>query len=197
MRRSCFILIILYFCVLDNVRGQQQTPFVGQGIPPEGGTTVFVTVALDRLIDVNDQNYRFEAIFFMLLTWKDPRAKLSMLESTAAAANGSASCQLPCTSMFKFQPGRQCCDEMWLPQLEFINVRGFNQDRVVRYGITFGPGNSSAVAWWAQCSGEFFTNLIFKAFPFDSQKLLIHVAYASDTPDRPVDFAQGGVSLST
>jgi hypothetical protein len=39
------------------------------------------------------------------------------------------------------------CDDIWLPHFEFINVRGFSQDRVVRYGIRPGPNDS--VAWWA------------------------------------------------
>jgi hypothetical protein len=39
------------------------------------------------------------------------------------------------------------CDDIWLPHFEFMNVRGFSQDRVVRYGIRPGPNDS--VAWWA------------------------------------------------
>jgi hypothetical protein len=39
-----------------------------------------------------------------------------------------------------------------LPHLEFINVRGFSQDRIVRSGIHFSsdPANPNAVAWSAR-----------------------------------------------
>ena len=150
----CVVLSLLSAC------GQQMTPFLGQGLPPEGGTTVYVTIAFDRLIDVDDESYRFEAIFMMLLTWSDPRAKTAMLDSTAkiALGQGNASCRYPCTSLFTYEPDSLCCDGMWLPHLEFLNVRGFSQDRVVRYGIEFGPNNgSSSVAYWAQCQGEYYT----------------------------------------
>ena len=50
-------------------------------------------------------------------------------------------CSVPCPTLLS------SCDDIWLPHFEFINVRGFSQDRVVRYGIRSGPNDS--VAWWA------------------------------------------------
>jgi hypothetical protein len=50
-------------------------------------------------------------------------------------------CSVPCPTLLS------SCDDIWLPHFEFINVRGFSQDRVVRYGIRSGPNDS--VACWA------------------------------------------------
>jgi hypothetical protein len=164
------------------------------GVPPPGGTTIYVTVGLDRLIDIDDQNYRFEAVLFMLLTWNDPRAKEAMIKATANQILNGANCSMPCTSLYE-DPA--CCDGMWLPHLEFLNARGFSQDRIVRYGIEFGQGdNSSAVGWWSHVAGEYYTNFDFRAFPFDSQNLVVQVAYADRTPEIPVTFVQGSTALT-
>jgi len=166
------------------------------GVPPPGGTTVYVTVGLDRLIDIDDQNYRFEAILFMLLTWNDPRAKPAVLESTESVNLGDSNCTYPCTSIH-YVGSSLCCDSMWLPHLEFLNARGFSQDRIVRYGIEFGESlNSPAVGWWAHIAGEFYTNLDFRAFPFDSQNLIVQIGYAETTPQDPVYFKEGSTALS-
>ncbi|KAG7670060.1 hypothetical protein NADE_006303 [Nannochloris sp. 'desiccata'] len=168
-----------------------------RGVPPPGGTTVYVSVGLDRLIDIDDENYRFEAVLFMLLTWNDPRAKPAVLASTESVILGNSNCTYPCTSIYTYDEKSLCCDGMWLPHLEFLNARGFSQDRVVRYGVEFGEGvNSSAVGWWAHVAGEYYTNLDFRAFPFDSQNLIIQIGYADRTPEIPVDFKQGSTALT-
>ena len=47
------------------------------------------------------------------------------------------------------------CDDVWLPHFEFINVRGFSQDRVVRYGIRLPQDSASdAVGWWVHMLSE-------------------------------------------
>jgi hypothetical protein len=164
------------------------------GYPPPGGTTVYVSVGLDRLINVDDENYRFECVLFMLLTWNDSRAKPAMLAATESQDVNGTNCTMPCTSLYE---QTRCCDGMWLPHLEFLNARGFSQDRIVRYGIEFGAGlNSSAVGFWAHVAGEFYTNLDFRAFPFDTQNLVIQIGYADRTPEIPVIFVQGSTALT-
>lgn len=180
---------------------------MGQGIPPDNGTTVYVTAGLDRLIDVDDQNYRFEAVLFVLLTWSDPRAMSTMLASTAQSAPGSnTTCVLPCTSLFVYEQDSPCCDGVWLPHLELVNVRGESQDRIVRYGIQFAPAlavvegipprDPNGVSFWAHVQAEFYTNLNFMAFPFDQQKLVIQFAFGTRHPERPVSFVQSSTALS-
>ena len=130
------------------------------------------------------------------MTWSDPRAKPAMLAATEAQKNGT-NCTMPCTSMYNEDSLSQCCDGVWLPHLEFMNARGFSQDRIVRYAIQFGEGqNSSAVGWWAQVAGEYYTNLDFRAFPFDTQNLVIQIGYADRTPEIPVTFVQDTTALS-
>lgn len=188
--------LVLFATCLVLSNGQQSTPFYGQGYPPEQGVDVYVTVFLDRLLEVDNINYRFEAVLYMMLSWSDPRARPAMLNSSATAINGT--CKLPCTSLYTFIAGSSsCCDGVWLPHLEFVNARGFSQDRLVRYGIRFPDDNSSdAVAWWAHVQGQFYTGLGFKAFPFDRQELFVEVAYADRTPNQPVGFHPSSTALS-
>lgn len=133
----------------------------------------------------------------MVLTWSDPRAKPAMLEATEKSKLPGGNCSFPCTSLYTYDDYSECCDDIWLPHLEFMNARGFSQDRVVRYGIEFGNDlNPSAVGWWAHIAGEYYTNLDFRAFPFDSQNLVVQVAYADRTPEIPVTFTQGSTALT-
>eukprot|EP00887_Chlorella_sp_A99_P003895 scaffold11.g3895.t1 len=139
--------------LLPNVAAQQLSPLLGQGEPPiaehhnhtdpmSNAThthpfDIYVSVLLDRLIQVDDIQYRFEAVLFMYLSWRDPRAADAIANATAAAA-ASGTCGLPCTTMVRFTPGDLCCDSVYLPSFEasaalrFVNARGFSQDRVVR-----------------------------------------------------------------
>lgn len=44
--------------------GQQLTPFQGQGVPPEAGAEVFVSVVVDRLLGIDDRSYQFEVCWW-------------------------------------------------------------------------------------------------------------------------------------
>lgn len=92
---------------------------------------------------VNDQDYRFEVVLYLMLSWNDPRARPAVVNSTQRAATDGGECALPCTSLYRFEKGAPCCDGVWLPHLEFTNARGFSQDRVVRYGIRVPEPNAT------------------------------------------------------
>lgn len=110
-----------------------------------------------------------QAVLYIYLSWDDARAAPAVAN---ASASGVQTCARPCSTLAVWQPGVPCCDALWLPHLEFTNVQGFNQDRVMRYGIRLDEG-SGAVGWWAHVHGQFYTPMSFAAFPFDRQILLV------------------------
>jgi hypothetical protein len=66
---------------LGPAGAQQTQPLAGAGDtpPPGNGTTrVWVSVYLDRLLDVSESNYEFHAVMYFYLSWVDPRAKLTL-----------------------------------------------------------------------------------------------------------------------
>ncbi|GAB4813008.1 hypothetical protein N2152v2_000054 [Parachlorella kessleri] len=136
----------------------------------------------------------FEAMLYFQLSWRDPRAQTAIENATAAAAsdpgyNNGNGCQFPCTSLFDWTPGTSCCDGVFLPDLEFVNARGFSQDRPDRWRVAVNeePGND-AVIWWSYVLGEFYSPMQFHAFPFDEQKLLVQMQYGHRNASSPVRF---------
>ena len=175
-----------FFYTVFIARGQQITPFLGRGAPPTGGTDVYVSVLLDRLLSVDVVNYDFEASLYIVLTWNDERARIAV----DLATKENRTCQFPCSNLYAYQAQfSTCCDDIWLPHLEFLNCKGFPQDRVVRYAVRLPESNvSTAVAWWAQVHGKFYNPFLFKSFPFDAQRLIIQITYAVRNPDSPITF---------
>ena len=55
------------------------SPFVGQGSPPNGTTKVYLSVYLDRLISLNEQQYTFAISLYFFLSWVDPRCAAMMM----------------------------------------------------------------------------------------------------------------------
>ncbi|KAL4421658.1 hypothetical protein ABPG77_001199 [Micractinium sp. CCAP 211/92] len=172
---------------------QQLTPFLGRGRPPKGGVDVYLSAIMDHMVEIDDANYRFEVVLYILLTWTDPRAADAVAFATNAsttdpAYNNGNGCAYPCTSIYAWEakPNNKndCCDDIFLPHFEVINVRGFSQDRVVRYGIRLGENNS--VAWWSHVHGEMYTPLQFHSFPFDRQYLSFQMQLGNKYPDDPV-----------
>lgn len=180
------VCCVYVLCSVSVALGQQVTPFLGRGIPPEGGAEVYVSVLLDRLLSVDVVNYDFEASLYIVLTWNDGRAR----NAVNIATTENNTCEFPCSNLYAYQAEYStCCDAMWLPHLEFLNCKGLSQDRVVRYAVRFPENNSStAVAWWAQVHGKFYNPFLFKAFPFDSQRLIIQVSYAVRDRNSPIFF---------
>ncbi|KAL4421264.1 hypothetical protein ABPG75_010555 [Micractinium tetrahymenae] len=172
---------------------QQLTPFQGRGRPPKGGVDVYLSAVVDHLVAVDDANYRFEVVLYVLLTWTDPRAAAAVERATNAsttdpAYNNGNGCAYPCTTIYAWQANpnntNQCCDDIFLPHFEVVNVRGFSQDRVVRYSIRLGEDGS--VAWWTHVQGELYTPLQFRSFPFDKQYLSVQLQLGNKYPEDPV-----------
>lgn len=60
MRSAPLAWALLLLGAPRAVRAQQLTPFQGQGVPPAGGAEVFVSVVVDRLLNIDDRQYQFE-----------------------------------------------------------------------------------------------------------------------------------------
>lgn len=145
---------------------------------------MYVSASLDHMININDQEYQFEAVIGIYFSWEDPSASLQV-QSDTEAARLTGTCQRPCSGMYQWYPGDLCCSSMFLPHFEFVNARGFDQNRVVRSGIQVN-NITGAVGWWSHTQGTYYNAMQFKAFPFDTQYLTVQVQYANRSPRSPV-----------
>lgn len=108
------------------------SPFTGQGSPPPNTeTTVFMSVYLNKLIKVEEQDYTFSVLFYTYLSWRDPRAYSAVQAATArmneksSVGDGGAGCDRPCSGQEMRSEITKCCDTLWLPTLIFRCVRFF------------------------------------------------------------------------
>eukprot|EP00850_Spirogloea_muscicola_P010567 SM000062S19953 [mRNA] locus=s62:671636:675758:+ [translate_table: standard] len=178
-------------------------PFAGQGTPPAGTQLhpVFVSVFLERLLHVNaghtqldrqmpgvpfagpetlavpgHVSYSFEAIFFMVLSWSDPRAPAELARRTDEVEAGGKACARLCAQDFA-----PCCDSVWLPGASIRNIIELPQGRVETEAISLGGRGNNSLSWEKRIhessfvTGVFYTDYSFKAFPYDKQSLIVYV----------------------
>jgi len=139
---------------------------------------------MERLLEVDDRNYRFENVVYMYLSWDDADAAQAMREATLAFRNGTSDqCNRPCysggglsTQSTGFAPQDSCCDGLWLPTIGMLNVYELPEGRLQPYGIIVDQA-SSGVAWWTAIHAVYFTPMDFRRFPFDSQKLVMQFGF--------------------
>lgn len=94
------------------------SPLIGQGNAPANTTTkIFFSSYLDRLISVNEQEYKFSATFLLYLTWTDPDAPAAVADATADAAKPSGDCARYCDNTHVPKDGALCCDSLFMPSL--------------------------------------------------------------------------------
>ena len=53
-----------------------------QGGFPEEPVDIYVSPMMERLLEVDDKNYRFENVVYLYLSWRDPSAFQKMKDST-------------------------------------------------------------------------------------------------------------------
>lgn len=128
-------------CYLDPAAAQQTMPFQGSGgedTAPQDPTPVYVSAVLDRLLQVDDQNYEFTASIMFYLSWRDPRVRGHIAENAAKmqAKDTDFKCEVPCQSNNNIDAGG-CCDGVWMPYIAFTNIKALSQDRVMRWGLGF------------------------------------------------------------
>ena len=133
-------LVVMIAVGMSSCMGQMAPPFSGQGPDPDEQVDVYVSAMMERLLDVDDVNYRFENKVFVYLSWKDPRAYNSMVDSTKRFRNGSKEvCDRPCSSTsisslsrlsLSYHFSDTCCDDVWLPTLRMLNVYELPEGRL-------------------------------------------------------------------
>lgn len=160
-------------------------PLMGQGVAPKDEVEVHVSVFLEKLLDVDETNQRFTALFQLYFSWYDDRAFKKSQKSTADFRNGvTSTCSKMCRSDV---PARSdytrtihelsCCDEVWLPSIKAKNIVGSFNERHQDYTIYLDLNGN--VGWKVQLQGTFFTPFYFAKFPFDSQELDLHFTQSS------------------
>ena len=116
------LLLLLVVVVVGggvgDAQAQPASPLRGTPVPSplEAGlrnVDIHVSALVERLLDVDDKEYRFESLIYLYFSWTDPRAY------RAVDANGTAECRLPCNSAGN---DASCCDEVWLPGLDIFNM---------------------------------------------------------------------------
>jgi len=122
-------------------------------------TDVTISIYLLDINDVDDVNQLFSVDMFVTVTWQDPR--LALLENLR-------------TGKYRRIP----LDEIWTPRLLIVNDRGLSAQlpRVAEVDDLGNVNNQQRV------SGELSTDLLFKDFPFDTQRLPIRMVSYSHSP---------------
>ncbi|KAL4451548.1 hypothetical protein ABPG75_007210 [Micractinium tetrahymenae] len=171
-------LLLLPACT----RAQMETPLKGQGSPGMNTTEVFLSVYLDRLLEVDDtKNYRFTAVLYFYLTWRDPAAYDTVQRSTQAMLSSNYSCAKPCTD---WAGNLSCCDGIYIPTFFFRNAHSFPQDRATGYKMYAVPPPNGSVLWTQFVHGVFYQPMDLRHFPFDSFDLMVALEFL-DTSMRP------------
>ncbi|QDZ21470.1 ligand-gated ion channel [Chloropicon primus] len=193
LRWWLLFVLVVYPLPRWGVLLQMQPPITGQGgFPPGGAKEVHVSAMLERLLAVDDENYQFESILYLYLSWQDGTAWSRMVESTEAFRNGSVdSCKRTCSSqqniptkvgvppgLLEYQPEISCCDRVWLPNIGQLNVYELPEGRLQPYNIIIDK-DSGAVAWWTGIHARYFTPMDFRRFPFDEQTLVMQFEFQS------------------
>eukprot|EP01134_Creolimax_fragrantissima_P007252 CFRG7252T1 len=154
--------------------------------PVNGTVDVWVSVMLDRILDVDERSYRHGQVMYVSLTWEDPRF-YGIVGNTSRDT-----CIKRCVT-----GGRACCDQPWLPGVDILNVFELPEGRIVRHGLIASKDNP-VVTWWHLIHGVFFSTMNFRAFPFDYQELQIEFASQfgwnlSFIPSETGELGDGGV----
>ena len=124
-------------------------------------TDVTISIYLLDINDIDDVNQLFGVDMFVNVTWQDPR--LALLENLR-------------TGKYRRIP----LDEIWTPRLLIVNDRGLSA-QLPRVAEVDDLGN---VNTQQRVSGELSTDLLFKDFPFDSQRLPIRIVSYSHSPQE-------------
>jgi hypothetical protein len=120
---------------------------------PEGvPTKVYIGIFLLDLISIDDVNQSFTADFFAMVRWNDPRLAIENPSQTQMLRHFDL-------------------EEVWHPMTYIINQRGISKqlEDVLRVD---SEGN---VQYIQRFFGEFSSQLDFKNFPFDKQRLALQV----------------------
>ncbi|KAI7836530.1 hypothetical protein COHA_009630 [Chlorella ohadii] len=167
---SLAVAVLLLAAAVPPAAAQMLSPLAGQNSPNLNTTEVFMSVYLDRLLEVDEKNYRHSEILYFLLTWNDPDAAATIADNTARWKAGQAGCDRQCSD---FAGNITCCDGIFLPSLTFANAYAFPQDRPSQDRILAVAAPNNSVAWMVYVQVSCYQPLKLQHFPFDSFDLVV------------------------
>ncbi|KAI8464918.1 MAG: hypothetical protein J3K34DRAFT_101369 [Monoraphidium minutum] len=194
----CALALLAAVACLPRAAAYSPNPFQGQGVAPEGTVTIYYTLLLERVLNINQQEYTFEAMFYMQFTWKDPRAldainKFSLLQNDKDY-NSNRGCTRFCDNSFDRDWGRfagangtssrKCCDGVWLPTFALRNLAAMPTSRTEPLYLVKVMEDKETVAWRMSLHATFVTAMNFARFPFDTQRLQVILSTTQPTPDK-------------
>lgn len=155
LRMIFWLILPVSLATAMSSTAQAQTDSVMLGERPSvNGEPTIIEVGL-FIIDVDeidDVNQRFSIDMFFSARWEDPRLALPEADR-------------------KGQMRFMTLDEIWTPRILVINDRGLTAR--LREGVKVDDlGN---VRFQNRLTGELATNLEFQEFPFDTQRLPVHI----------------------
>lgn len=172
-----FWTLALVFLYISPVYSKyQQSPLSGQGTPQPETTDIYVSAYLNRLLNVDPRQFQFTVSVVVGLSWVDYSAAENIRQDTLLVANGTKSCNNPCTFNRLTGSGKtvgRCCDTIYLPTFAFVND--------VEFPTYYSPyinqiytGPNGQVIWLTSIQGTFFQAMASK-YPFESNILNIAV----------------------
>eukprot|EP00198_Chlamydomonas_reinhardtii_P002391 XP_001691727.1 ligand-gated ion-channel [Chlamydomonas reinhardtii] len=118
----------------------------------------------------------YSAMWWLVLTWRDPAAGAAVTQRTAQVLTGSDSCNKTCDYSGLATAG--CCDTIWLPHIELLNIVTYDDSQLPRYRIN-ANATSGTVTWSTRLVGTWYAPFDFRAYPFEHQHLLLEISIAS------------------
>ncbi|PRW32538.1 ligand-gated ion channel [Chlorella sorokiniana] len=180
---SLALAVLLLAAAPPPAAAQMISPLAGQNSPGLNTTEVFMSVYLDRLLEVDEKNYRHSEILYFLLTWNDPEAAPTIAANTERWKAGQAGCDRQCSD---FAGNVSCCDGIFLPSLTFKNAYALPQDRPSQDRILAVAAPNNSVAWMVYVQVSCYQPLKLQHFPFDSFDLVTELTLQNSWgPNHP------------
>ncbi|KAG2438169.1 hypothetical protein HXX76_005776 [Chlamydomonas incerta] len=193
-RGACFpapCLLLLLFglaLLLRPAAAQLPYPLQGSALPAPAGSGlaggaggsgkvyVNVTALLERVYAMGADTSTYSAMWWLILTWSDPAAGDAVTQRTAQVLSGSDACNKSCDYSGLATAG--CCDTIWLPHIELLNIVTYDDSQLPRYRIN-ANASSGVVTWSTRLVGTWYAPFDFRAYPFEHQHLLLEMSIAS------------------
>ena len=163
-RKTILLLLVVLFCSTAHAEGLESTSQLLTGErpdPPGTFTPITIDIYMVDIDEIDDASQRFRVDMFVRIAWQDHR-----LASQEHELSGQAR-TIP-------------LDEIWTPRGLIVNDRGLSF-QFPRIADVDGLGN---VIYRQRVSGPLAADLHFGEFPFDVQRLPIHVVSYKYSPDE-------------
>jgi len=162
-------------CQEEGNPTQQKAILFDRPDPESVPTKIYIGLYLLDLISIDDVNQSFTADLFAMVRWNDPRLAIKDPSETQILRNFDL-------------------EEIWHPLTYIINQRRISK----QLDDIFRVDPAGNVQYIQRFLGDFSSPLDFKDFPFDKQRLTLHLVAAGlkESEVRMVPLKRAGQSLS-